>query len=294
MKVPEDSSIVTGILYQHKGSTDTQLLGGLAISVKLLTGVPITGFTYREENSIEDKLVSGSRVTGIVYRHEADVDEQILRSVRIKGVIFQNKGGIQDDAAGESEEVEASREAPLLPEHGLLSGSQIVGIICRDKGTGEEQLTTGAKVDMKILNGASIVGIIFEGTDGEIIKRLIGSNITGLLFQQQSSHNETLVGDMAILGFIYQEKDAILERLSNSSKNAVSMAEKVILYVLLIVGVLGLVLPVVRNETDFSPLNFLALPSVVVTTLFVLMVAVPTTILIYGRYRRSRPNEALY
>ena len=40
MKVPEDTSIVTGILYQHKGSTDTQLLGGLAISVKLFNGVP--------------------------------------------------------------------------------------------------------------------------------------------------------------------------------------------------------------------------------------------------------------
>ena len=294
MKVQEDSSIVTGILYQHKGSTDTQLLGGLAISVKLFAGVPITGFTYREENSIENKLVSGSRVTGIVYRHETDVDEQILRSVRIKGVIFQNKGGVQDDAAGESGKVEASREAPLLPEHGPVSGSQIVGIICRDKGTGEEELTTGARVDMKILNGASIVGIIFEGTEGEIIKRLTRSNITGLLFQQQSSHSETLVGDMAIWGFIYQEKDAILERLTNSSKNAVSMAKKVILYVLLIVGVLGLVLPAVRNEADFSPLNFLALPSVVVTTLFVLMVAVPATILIYGRYRSSRPNEALY
>ena len=231
-----------------------------------------------------------------MYRHEADVDEQILRSVRIKGVIFQNRGGVQDDAAGESGNVDASREALRLPQQGPLSGSQIVGIICRDKGTGEEQLTTGARVDMKILNGASIVGIIFEGTEGEIIKRLTGSSITGLLFQQQSSHSETLVGDMAILGLIYQEKDAILERLTNSSKNAVSMAERVILYVLLIVGVLGLLLPAVRNETDFSPLNFLALPSSVVTTLFVLMVAVPTTILIYGRYRRSRPltNEALY
>jgi len=76
MKLPEDSSVITGVLYQHKGSTDTQLLGGLAIGVKLFDGVPISGFTYCEENSIEDKLVSGSRVTGIVYRHETSVDDE--------------------------------------------------------------------------------------------------------------------------------------------------------------------------------------------------------------------------
>ena len=92
MKDPEDSSIVTGLLYQQKGSTDTQLFGGLANSIKLFNGVPITGFTYREENAIEDKLVSGLHVTGIVHRSGAGVDEQILRSEKITGVIFQNRG----------------------------------------------------------------------------------------------------------------------------------------------------------------------------------------------------------
>ncbi len=141
---------------------------------------------------------------------------------------------------------------------------------------------------MKILNGASIAGIIYEGPEGESIKQLTGSNITGLLFQQQNSNTETLVGDMAVLGFMYQEKDAILERLANSSHNGISMAESVILYILLIVGILGLLLPAVRKETDFSALNSLALPSAVVTTLFVLMVVVPLVLLVYRRYRRSR------
>jgi len=76
--------LITGVLYQHKGSTDTQLLGGLAIGVKLFDGVPISGFTYCEENSIEDKLVSGSRVTGSWYRHETSVDDRILRSAKNK------------------------------------------------------------------------------------------------------------------------------------------------------------------------------------------------------------------
>ena len=287
MRLPEDSSVITGILYQHKDSTDTQLLGGLAIGVKLFDGVPITGFTYCEENSTENKLVSGSRVTGIVYRHETSTDDQILRSANIKGVIFQNREQAQVDAAHESANVDAARATLRSSEQELLSGSKIVGIICRDKSTGEEQLTTGARVDMKILNGASIAGIIYEGPEGESIKRLTGSNLTGLLFQQQNSNSETVVGDMAILGLIYQEKDTIIKRVTNSSQNAISVAERVILYIVLIVGILGLLLPTVRKDIDFSPLNFLALPSAVVTTLFVLMVVVSIVVLVYMRYRRS-------
>ena len=287
MKLPQDSSVITGVLYQHRDSTDTQLLGGLAIGVKLFDGVPITGFTYCEENSTENKLVSGSRVTGIVYRHETSTDDQILRSANIKGVIFQNREQAQVDAAHESANVDAARATLRSSEQALLSGSKIVGIICRDKSTGEEQLTTGARVDMKILNGASIAGIIYEGPEGESIKHLTGSNLTGLLFQQQNFNSETVVGDMAILGLIYQEKDAIIKRVTNSSQNAISMAERVILYIVLIVGILGLLLPTVRKDTDFSPLNFLALPSAVVTTLFVLMVVVSIVVLVYMRYRRS-------
>jgi hypothetical protein len=287
MRLPEDSSVITGILYQHKDSTDTQLLGGLAIGVKLFDGVPITGFTYCEENSTENKLVSGSRVTGIVYRHETSTDAQILRSANIKGVIFQNREQAQVAAAHESANVDAARATLRSSEQELLSGSKIVGIICRDKSTGEEQLTTGARVDMKILNGASIAGIIYEGPEGESIKRLTGSNLTGLLFQQQNSNSETVVGDMAILGLIYQEKDTIIKRVTNSSQNAISVAERVILYIVLIVGILGLLLPTVRKDIDFSPLNFLALPSAIVTTLFVLMVVVSIVVLVYIRYRRS-------
>jgi hypothetical protein len=288
MKLPQDSSVITGVLCQHRDSTDTQLLGGLAIGVKLFDGVPITGFTYCEENSIEDKLVSGSRITGIVYRLETSIDDRILRGAKIKGVIFEKREKSQDDAARESPNVDPARETSRLPQQGLPDGSQIVGMIYRDKSTGEEQLTTGARVDMQILNGTSIAGIIYEGPEGESLKQLTGSNITGLLFKQQNSNTETLVGDMVILGLIYQEKDAILERLANSSHNGISMATNVILYILLIAGILGLLLPAVRKETDFSALNFLALPSAVVTTLFVLMVVVPLILLVYMRYRRSR------
>jgi hypothetical protein len=293
MKDPENPSIVTGILYQNKGSTDTQLVGGLANSIKLFDDVPITGFTYREENAIEDKLVSGLQVTGIVHRSGADLDEQILRSEKIKGVIFQNRGVAKGDKAGGPENVDPSREISSLPQQGPLSGSQIVGIVCRDQGTGEERLTTGARADLKILNGAAIAGIIFEGTEGEVIKRLHGSNITGLLFQQKNSSSETLIGNLVLLGFIYREKGAPFKILANSSQNAVSMIKSSVLYVILIVGVLGLLLPAVRQENDFSPLNFLGLPSTVVTTLLVLMVVVPIIILIYEMYGRSRTISPL-
>jgi hypothetical protein len=74
----DNSTIVTGVLYQHKDSTDIQLLGGLTIGVKLFGRVPFTGFTYRQETSAEDKLLSGSRVTGIVYRYEDGLDDVIL------------------------------------------------------------------------------------------------------------------------------------------------------------------------------------------------------------------------
>jgi hypothetical protein len=286
MKLSEDSSVITGVLYQHQGSTDTQLLGGLAIGVKLFDRMPITGFIYCEKNSTEDKLVSGSPVTGIVYRDETSIDDRILRRAKIRGVIFQSRQQAQGDAARESENFDAAGETPRSPQQRLLNGSQIVGIICRNKSTGEEEVTTGARVDMKILNGAYITGIIYDGSEGESIKHLTGSNITGLLFQQQNSSSETLIGDMAILGLIYKEKDAIRERLAKS--NAISMAEMVILYMLLIVGILGLLLPAVLTETNFSPLNFLALPSAVLTTLLVLMVVFAIIVLVYRRYRRSR------
>ena len=288
MKDPEGSAIVTGILYQEKGSTDTQLVGGLENNIKLLDGVPITGFTYREENATEDKLVSGLQVTGIVHRSGAGLDEQILRSEKIKGVIFQNRELAQGNKAGILETVDPSREASSLPQQGPLSGSQIVGIVCRDQRTGEERLTTGARADLKILNGTAIAGIIFEGPDGEMIKRLNGFNITGLLFQQKNSSSETLVGDMVILGLIYQEKGVPFKILVSSSQNAVSMVESSILYVILIIGVLGLLLPAVRQDNDFSPFNVLALSPAVVTTLLVLMVVIPIIILVYGMYRRSR------
>jgi hypothetical protein len=216
------------------------------------------------------------------------LDEQILRSEKIKGVIFQNRGVVQGDKAGGQENADPSREASSAPQQGPLSGSQIVGIVCRDQGTGEEQLTTGARADLKILNGAAIAGIIFEGPEGEMLKRLNGSNISGLLFQQKNSSSETLVGDMVILGLIYQEKGAPFKMLANSSQNAVSMVTSAILYVILIVGVLGLLLPAVRPENDFSPFNFLALSPAVVTTLLVLMIVVPIIILVYGMYRRPR------
>jgi hypothetical protein len=287
MTLPEETSVITGVLYQHKGSTDTQLVGGLEIGVKLFDGVPLTGFTYRDESSTESKLVSGSPVTGIVYQHETSIDDRILRSEKIRGVIFQTREQAQGDPACESAYVDAARESSRSPQQDLLNGSQIVGIICRDKSTGEEQLITGTGVDMKILNAASIAGIMYEAPEGEIIKRLTGSNITGLLLQQPDSNSETLVGDMAILGLIYKEKD-VLGRFANSSQNAISMAETVILYVLLILGILGLLLPAVRKETDFSPLNFLALPAAGVTAILVLMVVVPIIILVYRRYRRAR------
>jgi hypothetical protein len=283
----EKSPLVTGILYQHKGSTDTQLVGGLANSIKLFDGVPMTGFTYREENGTEEKLVSGLQVIGIVHRSEGGSDEQILRSEKIKGVIFQNRDVVQGNKAGGAENIDASCEAPTLPQQEPLSGSQIVGIVCRDNVTGEERLTTGARADLKILSGAAIVGMIVEGAEGEVIKRLPGFNITGLLLQQQNSSSETLVGDMILLGIIYQEKGPF-KRLANSSQNAVSMIKSSVLYVILIVGVLGLLLPAVRQENDFSPLNFLGLPSTFVTALLVFMVVVPTIILIYGMYGRSR------
>jgi len=288
MKLLDNSTIVTGVLYQHRDSTDTQLLGGLAIGVKLFDGVPITGFTYRQETSAEDKLLSGSRVTGIVYRYEDGLDDVILRSSRIRGVIFKSREAAISEVARGSGNIDASSGASGSLEQGLPEGSQIVGLICHKTSTGDEQVVTGPKVNLKILIGSSIVGIMYEGPDGENIKRLTGSNITGLLFQQQNANSETIIGDMNILGIIYQDKSTVSERLAAGSHDAFAMAARVILYVLLIFGILGLALPIVRKDTDFSPLNFLALPSAVITVLLLLMVIVPVILLVYQWYRSQK------
>jgi len=287
MKLIDNSTAVTGVLYQHRDSTDTQLLGGLTIDIRLFDNVPITGFTYRQERSAEDKILSGVHVTGIVYQYSDDLDDVILRSSRIRGVIFQSRGVAVSEAARGSDNIDASSGAPGSLEQGLPEGSQIVGLICHRKDTGEEQVITGPRVNLKILNGSSVVGIMYEGPDEESIKRLTGSNITGLLFQQQKADRETILSDMSIFGVIYQDKGAISERLGGS-RHIFSMASSVILYVLLIFGILGLALPILRTDTDFSPLNFLALPSAVITALLLLMVIVPIILLVYQRDKSQK------
>jgi hypothetical protein len=288
MKLLDNATDVTGVLYQYRDSTDTQLLGGLTIDIKLFDNVPITGFTYCQERSVEDKILSGTEVTGIVYRYADDLDDVILRSSRIRGVIFQSRVATLGEAARASDDIDASSGAPGLLEQRLPEGSQIVGLICHKKDTGEEQVITGSRVKLKILNGSSIVGIVYEGSDGENIKRLTGSNITGLLFQEHNANNETIFGDMNLLGIIYNDKSAISERLSANSRHMLSMAASVILYVLLILGILGLVLPILFKETDFSRLNFLALPPAAISVLLLLMVIVPVILLVYQRYTSQK------
>ena len=288
MKLLDNSTIVTGILYQYRDSTDTQLLGGLTIDIKLFDNIPITGFTYRQERSAEDKILSGVHVTGIVYQYADDLDDVILRSSRIRGVIFQSRGAAVSEAAGGSDNVDASSGVRGSLDQGLPEGSQIVGLICHRNDTGEDQVITGPRVNLKILNSYSVVGIMYEGPDEESIKRLTGSNITGLLFQQQKADNETIIGDMALVGIIYQDKGVISEKLSGS-RHTLSMAASVVLYILLISGILGLVLLILP---DFSPFSYLALPSAATVVLLLLMVIVPVIILVYRRYR-SRKQLAL-
>ena len=64
MRLPEESSGITGILYQHKDSTDTKLLGGLAIGVKLFdseTPVSLTAKrTQQRTSSSADRGLRGS------------------------------------------------------------------------------------------------------------------------------------------------------------------------------------------------------------------------------------------
>ncbi|MGZ4862686.1 MAG: hypothetical protein ACXV2E_07915, partial [Halobacteriota archaeon] len=111
-------------------------------------------------------------------------------------------------------------------------------------------------------------------------------NITGLLFQQQKADNETIIGDMALVGIIYQDKGVISERLSGS-RHVLSIASSVVLYILLIFGILGLVLLILPG---FSPFGFLALPSATTGLLLLLMVIVPAIVLVYQRYRsRKKP-----
>jgi hypothetical protein len=288
VKLLDNSTIVTGILYQYRDSTDTQLLGGLTIDIKLFDNIPITGFTYRQERSAEDKILSGVHVTGIVYQYADDLDDVILRSSRISGVIFQSRGAAVSEAAGGSDNVDASSGVRGSLDQGLPEGSQIVGLICHRNDTGEDQVITGPRVNLKILNSYSVVGIMYEGPDEESIKRLTGSNITGLLFQQQKADNETIIGDMALVGIIYQDKGVISGRLSGS-RHTLSIAASVVLYILLISGILGLVLLILP---DFSPFSYLALPSAATVVLLLLMVIVPVIILVYRRYR-SRKQLAL-
>ena len=284
MKLLDDSTIVTGVLYQHRDSTDTQLLGGLTIDIKLFDKIPITGFTYCQERSAEDKILSGVKVTGVVYRYADDLDDVILRSSRIGGVIFQSRSAAVSEAAGGSDNVDASSGVRGSLDEGLPEGSQIVGLICHRNDTGEDQVITGPRVNLKILNSYSVVGIMYEGPDEESIKRLTGSNITGLLFQQQKADNETIIGDMALVGIIYQDKGVISGRLSGL-RHTLSIAASVVLYILLISGILGLVLLILP---DFSPFSYLALPSAATVVLLLLMVIVPVIILVYRRYRSQK------
>lgn len=288
MKPLKDSAVITGILYQQKGSTDVQLLSGLKFGVKLLEAAPITGFTYTEKESSEQKLLSGLRISGMVHKQENTPDQGILRSAQICGVIFRNRGVVQDSATRGATDDSSEAEMASSFEAALFKDAKIAGIIYRENGAGDEQIASKSTVEMKILNASSVVGIVYEGPHGENIKHLSGSEITGLLFQQENAKTETILGDKAILGIIYQEKYAGLENLANGSRRWTTAAKRAVPYLLSIIGAAGLLILFLSQETGALSSNFLAFPSAIITLLLIVLVIVPVIALIYQRHRKNR------
>jgi len=265
--VSVDRSRVIGVTYQDPKGKDAVLLNAPDIKVKLLDNGELTGILFKDKDNGEENCLSGLNIKGVIYKDEDSSIESILTARKVIGIIYQ-------------EGTSADRT--------ILSRSKLLGITYQEAGSTQVKLLGGPQLNARILNGSRITGVVYQENKGITATSLREAVLTGVLYREQGSSEEGILTSLRIIGIIYRDIAPPSRAARRARKveapvgNGFRRAERVLLYLLPIIGVLGLVVPLVLKE--FNPpwlISFLAVP----------LIVVPVAYLLYLKYYGSgRPT----
>ena len=256
-----DRSRVLGITYQDTEGKDGVLLNAPDIKVKLLDSGELTGIIFKAKQNGEETCLSGLNITGVIYQDEDSSREGILTARKVLGIIYQ-EGTFVDRT--------------------ILSRSKLLGITYQEAGSSEVKLLGGPQINARILNGSRITGVVYRDNGGVTATSLRDAVLTGLLYKEAAASEEGVLTSLRIVGIIYRDvkPPSRAARLATEkeepSANGFRKAERFLLYLLPIVGVLGLVLPLILRQLNVSQLS---------TYVAIVLIVAPVVYLFYLRYR---------
>jgi len=257
---------VIGVSYQAAGAKEVTLLSTPGVRVKLFDGAQLTGILFKDKKDPEEQCLSGLNVNGIVYEEEGRFRESILKAHNIAGIIYQ-----EGDALN----------------YNISSGSKITGITYRETDGTQVKLLNGLQLNADILDGSRITGIVHLENSSVTVKSLREAALTGVLYRERGADKEDIVTGVRIIGIIYRVVAAVRREAAYRNgagayagaheKNGFRKAERALLYLLPIVGVLGLVVPLALKQSNLTSVSsYLAVP----------LIIVPIAYLLYLRYHR--------
>jgi hypothetical protein len=273
---PSDPLRVLGVSYRAAGAKEVTLLSTPGVRVKLFDGAQLTGILFKDKNDPEEQCLSGLNVTGIVYQDEERSKESILSADKVAGIIYQ-----EGDALS----------------YTIPSGSQITGVTYREADGTQVKLLSGPQLNADILNGSRITGIAYLENSSVTVKSLGEATLTGVLYRERGADKEDIVTGARIIGIIYRVAAAAPRRVAAAAPpetvyrararepNGFRKAERVLLYLLPIVGVVGLLVPLALKQSNLIRLSlYLAVP----------LIILPIVYLLYLRLsKRKNGNQSL-
>jgi len=255
-----DPSRVIGVTYQDPKGKDAVLLNAPDIKVKLLANAELTGFLFKDKNNGEENCLNGLDITGVIYEDEDSSVESILTAHKVLGVIYQES---------------------TAADHTILSRSKLLGITYQDAGSTEVKLLGGPQLNARILNGSRITGVVYREEGGITASSLRESVLTGVIYREQNASEEDILTSLKIIGIIYRDiappsrTARRVRKVESPTGNGFLRIERLLLYLLPIIGVVGLVVPFALEQYKTHILiSFLAVP----------LIVVPVAYLLYRRY----------
>ncbi len=259
MATPGPSKVI-GVTYQDPKGKDAVLLNAPDIKVKLLANAELTGFLFKDKKNGEETCLSGLNITGIIYEDEDSSVESILTARKVLGIIYQEGASVN---------------------HTILNRSKLLGVTYQDAGSSDVKLLGGPQLNARILNGSRITGVLYQEAGGVTATSLRESVLTGVIYREQNAVDEDILTSLKIIGIIYRDVKPPIratrraQKVEASNGNGFLRVERLLLYLLPIIGVLGLVVPYVLEQFQTTILiSFLAVP----------LIVVPVAYLLYRKY----------
>jgi hypothetical protein len=259
-----ERSRVIGIAYKDAKGQDAVLLNAPEIKVKLLDNGELTGIIFKDTKNGEETCLSGLNITGVIYEDEDSSRENILTARKVLGIIYQ-------------EGTSADRT--------ILSRSKLLGITYQEAGSTEVKLLGGPQLKARILNGSRITGIVYQEDKGVTATSLREAVLTGVLYRERTSSEESILTSLRIVGIIYRDvapPSRAARRATEEeapSGNGFRKAERILLYLVLAIGVLGLVVPLALEQSNVTLLS---------SYIAIALIVVPVAWLLYRRYRGTK------